>query len=494
MTSRTVKKPSDVTKSKQDYIDNLTLEIKINKANEEAVRIYKLTGQLPPSTEMKDTRTVSEILLDTEKLKINLIKDLEAVANPQFAQQIVNRLIQSPLNINGELLIYTAQRAPDLVKNLKQLYKYGIKGDANDAEQFVSFMAKYYADRNKMASNAKGFMSRMGSANVGSLGQRLKLQHESISRISSQVIASKYMIEEAFGRNLGTGALFVPDNQEMTRLVDSIVKKLVTLGQIMPDSPDELSHYERLLINKEGTASYDADNDRYHQYIDFINNNIPNLEIIEVQYEQFVKSLNIIKSQHKQFSTSRAMTRESIDAVRVQIQKCNDVLKAIIDQLSLNDSDLRRMKDIFANIRRSIGGQEFYENPDLGNLPPPPPHGQNMDYQAGQYPSMPDIPDVGGNYSDSDDDDWSPPLPPGSGIPFGSRNIPSSQYASGHYPGVGISREESERKQPEGERRESKEADIPAQLVSRFPWQSHPLPSHVTGETRRPSQAFPIIA
>ena len=74
MTSRTVKKPSDVIKSRQEYLDNLALQIDINKGNEEANKIYKLTGQLPPSTEMKDTRSVTDILLDTEKLKINMFK------------------------------------------------------------------------------------------------------------------------------------------------------------------------------------------------------------------------------------------------------------------------------------------------------------------------------------------------------------------------------------------------------------------------------------
>jgi len=99
MSSRTVKKPSDVIKAKQDYLDNLDLQVHLNKENEDANRIYKATGQLPPSTEMRDGRTTTEILADSEKLKINLIKDLEAVANPQFAQLIVNRLIQSPLNV-----------------------------------------------------------------------------------------------------------------------------------------------------------------------------------------------------------------------------------------------------------------------------------------------------------------------------------------------------------------------------------------------------------
>ena len=395
MTSRTVKKPSDVIKSRQEYLDNLALQIDINKGNEEANKIYKLTGQLPPSTEMKDTRSVTDILLDTEKLKINLIKDLEVVANPQFALEIVNRLIQSPLNVNGELLVYTAQRAPDIVANLKKLYKYGIKGDANDAEQFVSFMAKYYSDRNKDTSSTKSFMSRMGSSNTGSLAQRLSARHEQISRITAHVLATKNLI---FTEVLGWLRLheFYDEAKQMHDLINKITKKLVLIGKILPNDPAELSQYERMLIDKEGDATYDAEADRYHMYIDFINHNIPNLDLIELQLEQFTKALDILK----------ILGKSTIDDVyfqagRTQLIKVNTILLAILDQLNLDDGTLRNILDIFNRMMS-----------DLHGFTAQPAHAENPAFIGSDYPPPPPAPPAGhpdpDYYDDGGDDDDDP--------------------------------------------------------------------------------------
>jgi hypothetical protein len=400
MTSRTVKKPSDVIKSRQEYLDNLALQIDINKGNEEANKIYKLTGQLPPSTEMKDTRSVTDILLDTEKLKINLIKDLEVVANPQFALEIVNRLIQSPLNVNGELLVYTAQRAPDIVANLKKLYKYGIKGDANDAEQFVSFMAKYYSDRNKDTSSTKSFMSRMGSSNVGSLAQRLSARHEQISRISAHILASKnYILSEV------TGWLrlheFYDEAKTMHDLINNISKKLVLIGKILPDNPSELGEYERMLINKEGDATYDADTDKYHLYIDYINHNIPNLDLIEVQLEQFTKAINIMK-----IIKNRPIVDDAyVQSTKIQLTKVIITLTAILEQLNVDDGELRRIYDIFNDMMQDLHGYSNIPthavNPSFNgsDYPPPPP-------QPPQHPPHPDPDYYGG---DSDDEPFPDP-------------------------------------------------------------------------------------
>ena len=72
MSGQRNKKPSDVIKHRQEYLDNLSLQVQLNDANEQAIRQFKETGQVPPISQMKDTRTTTQILLDVEKLKINL--------------------------------------------------------------------------------------------------------------------------------------------------------------------------------------------------------------------------------------------------------------------------------------------------------------------------------------------------------------------------------------------------------------------------------------
>ena len=423
MTSRKVKTPSDVVKTKQEYLDNIDLQVRINKQNEDAVKLYKTTGQMPPSVEMRDMRSVTDILLDTEKLKINLIKDLEQVANPQFALQIVNRLSQSPLNVNGDLLVYTAQRAPDIVKNLKALYKYGIKGDANDAEQFVAFMCRYYSDRNKNTSNAKSFMSRMGASNISSLAVRLTNQHEQISQITAHILASKNLIQTELGSFLGMYEL----NDEMKQMhdyINTIAHKITMIGKILPDDPEEISQYERLLINKEGSNTYEADEDRYHIYIDFINHNIPNFDLIQVQLDHFTNALKSFKSsmlmdKSRIIRGSIQIDQATLNAVRTQLTKINNVLLAILNQLNISDESLSEAFDIL----RSILGQ-------LHSWTRNPRHFNRRTFTGGDYPFQPPGPD------DMDsDDDWEH-LPGGlsSTAAFGSHSNVAASGTMGAVP------------------------------------------------------------
>ena len=70
MSGQKNKTPSDVIKHRQEYLDNLSLQVQLNEANEQAVKQFVSTGQVPPISQMKDTRSTTQILLDVEKLKI----------------------------------------------------------------------------------------------------------------------------------------------------------------------------------------------------------------------------------------------------------------------------------------------------------------------------------------------------------------------------------------------------------------------------------------
>ena len=348
MTSRTVKKPSDVIKTKQEYLNNLDLQVQLNKVNEEAIRIYKLTGQLPPSTEMKDTRSVSEILLDTEKLKINLIKDLQAVANPQFALEIVNRLIQSPLNIDGSLLIFTAQRIPDLVEQLKKLYKYGIKGDANDAETFVQYIHKYYTDRNAQVTNAKQFMTRMGSNKPMGLTNKLQDQHKQITRIMSNVLHLRQRF--VLTANLAVGGI-LSSLKRYIKSIDDIVSSLDILRRILPQSAEEIELYENFIIGIEGHLEYDSLSEHFKSYMLYINTNVPNFDYVEPLLTQLYDGLNIF---------SKISTKDN-DATITQIKKLGNIIEGIEGQLNINKHELIDARDDFIFFTKKINTERYSE-------------------------------------------------------------------------------------------------------------------------------------
>jgi len=152
---------SDPVKNKDQYMEALALRASIDDMNLQANKTYKATGQLPPVSQMPETRTTTEILADNERLKIALIKDLEPVGDSQFAQYVIQRIQNSPLNITGSLFTYFAQRAPEIVIQLKKLYKYKIRGDSNDVETMASFIEDMFSKTKSMTSSVSSFFTQI---------------------------------------------------------------------------------------------------------------------------------------------------------------------------------------------------------------------------------------------------------------------------------------------------------------------------------------------
>jgi hypothetical protein len=157
MSGQPTKKPTDIQAFRNAYLDTLGLQASINAENLEANKVYKATGSLPPKSTITDTRSTSEILADIEGLKISLIQTLKPLFDPSTASQVLQRIQRSPLNADGSLFTFFAQRADEFVAQLQRMYKYGIKGDENDIEQFVAFLEKSFSSTKNMSSSVRGY-------------------------------------------------------------------------------------------------------------------------------------------------------------------------------------------------------------------------------------------------------------------------------------------------------------------------------------------------
>ena len=149
--------PSDPAMYRDQYMEALELRSNIDDMNLQANKTYKATGQLPPVSQMPETRTTSEILADNERLKIDLVKILAPVADSQLALAIIQRIQNSPFNTSGSLFTFFAQRAPEIVTQLKKSYSLKIKGDQNDIETFVSFIEEMFTKTKAITSTVSDF-------------------------------------------------------------------------------------------------------------------------------------------------------------------------------------------------------------------------------------------------------------------------------------------------------------------------------------------------
>ena len=160
---------SDPADFREEYMKQLGLRASLDDMNLQANKIYKSTGALPPQSTMADTRTASEVLADVEKLKVSLISALKPVADASFANVIVQGIQSSPLNADGSFFTWFYQNIDTIVPLLKKKYKVGIKGDKNDAEVFIAFMADAYSKNREMSGSIKEYFDRPTSSLVGNI-------------------------------------------------------------------------------------------------------------------------------------------------------------------------------------------------------------------------------------------------------------------------------------------------------------------------------------
>ena len=360
MSGQPYKYYTDVEKYRNEYLDSLNLQSNINEMNHQANKNYKETGALPAVSQMKDNRTTSEILADTEKLKIDVVQSLSKISNPQFASAVVQYILNSPINQDNRLLIFTAQRINDISDKLTKIYTYGIKGDQNDIQQFVNFVISMYNDKNAIASSTKDFLSKYGSSNLGQfsgtsrggayaslhntlldlLGKlnimliNVKTEYESYSEppMTQQSTQIRMSIRNLINtmNELNTLVRYIIDlipSDELLRRIDEILHNVVSSDPSIINytkGPDETT-----LIN----------------YKDYINSSLPNfshisltLTKVETYYTVYIKYITELKTVIRNRNPrQRTLSQEQMNNYNINLNSFSTSLLNMLEILAPNE-------------------------------------------------------------------------------------------------------------------------------------------------------------
>ena len=223
---------TDPIKYRQEYMNVLGIQADIDDMNLQANKVYKQTGQLPPMSQMADTRTTAEIYADVQKLKLGIIRDLAPIADAQFASQIVETMYASPLNSNNKLIIFLAQRAPEIANNLKKIYSFKIKGDINDANVFVNFIEDMYNKSKASFASVESYFNKTGSeVERGINPDDINKTKEIILKIRTRINSIPVNRLSARTRTLYTDA------------IENILLRIGQLGAVFPTS-EQLKKYD----------------------------------------------------------------------------------------------------------------------------------------------------------------------------------------------------------------------------------------------------------
>lgn len=411
---------TDPTKYRTLFMDTLDLQANINAMNLEANKTYKETGQLPAVSQMKETRTTSEILADTLKLKIDITQAIAKVSSQQFGQLVVQRIESHPLNIDNRLLVFTAQRIDDIVDNLKKIYKYGIKGDSNDAEQLVSFIAKMYNDKNSMTAQTKAFMDSQGLRSLSQSTNVFLNLYQYLSRLSVRIIAMNktlnemeqsshtYDVEDTGGIDLTltfiasaqiTGQIAsliktimeaLPNSQQMATAIESMVLAFAE-GTDMRFQPTETrrGHLSAVQSGFDSTDSSVAGMvdeelfDELTEYLDYVNTGLPSIGLMtsfESQLDTYFKQLiNSYETNLEPLYNGRPNLNEYINrvvmsgsdkAIKINVEKfidvCNRLYGILLPNQEWTENRIKRLASIktkIANAWNRRQGQQPTQQP-----------------------------------------------------------------------------------------------------------------------------------
>jgi uncharacterized protein YukE len=335
-------KESDVLRIRQEYLNSLDVEVQINKIVEQAVINQKKTGLPPPITQMRDTRTPSEILMDFQKIKIQLIKDLSTVSDPLFAETIVSKILQSPLNNENKLFIFLANRSDELIKSLKKIYKYGIVGDVTDAENFVNYIHKYYTDKNVVTSNIKAVMSSFGASNNLSFQSKAQQLHNTMNRIYS-ILSSNMNI---FNRIINASK--DPSRATLAKTANDMYKNI---KEYMERYMHILPRDDMVLKRIQEISTMDLlDFSDINDYLRYVNNNIPSFEWLLPLISQMNYKLEVIDNLSKQGSTNLSPS----------VTSYTNILQHIEDQINQGEK-IQELNNIVATYDAII--EYFLSNP-----------------------------------------------------------------------------------------------------------------------------------
>jgi hypothetical protein len=236
---------ADLNRKRNEYMEMLDLQDELNDYNLQSNKNYLLTGSLPPSAQVLDTRTNAEKLADIEKLKIETAQNLRPIAEPNLAFSIVNAVINNPLNVDNSLFRFLAQRAESIAEQMKRVMPYGIAGDQNDVERIVEFIKNMYSEQQGKFQSTKSYLnstqttqtnSRILSGNdidavINGFNDIVKNISLILSSSNNNILQKSVNTLRSLGTDLMNLKTVLPSNNQLEILINDINNSYQTYGE-----------------------------------------------------------------------------------------------------------------------------------------------------------------------------------------------------------------------------------------------------------------------
>jgi hypothetical protein len=216
MNPANVRTQADAFKVREAYLANLRAEQRNLDKTARAVSVFQQTGQTPVPPQ--DTRTVSEKLMDVERLKTDLRKQLLSVTDGKEAGIIMSEL-------EDDEVVQASALLSDIINQLKPKFPLGIP-----AAIFIEFLRRYLRDFSRNYGVASGDQDRIAS--------ELRLSNDQLS----QVLPNQQTMIELL--RVLTGIASSPLQREATRAAESL-SSMIPDPQVFAAMDSMLNEVER---------------------------------------------------------------------------------------------------------------------------------------------------------------------------------------------------------------------------------------------------------
>ena len=342
----------DMKKVEDTFMANLRQQIRLDEENYRANMTYLKTGQLPVSP-LLDTRTVTEKLLDVERLKVELQKKLLTITDGFEANKIVQ-------NLDSGQLRFLAQNFGPIQEAMKKLYSVGVLADI-----FIDYLNRYIdkfnqnqgldnnlqqqAGINEILLNSRTILDQMANVNdvnriiqkIRSTGNTNNMILDELARLRDFINVLPNIVNDI---NRTNNAIIQND---LDALLNMVANDLPTNGQL-----DEINR-------KLDVAIRARDNLALGQILDDLQGLIMSNDDIQMQMGILQRSIaqtnETTSAILQQMATKDDFTEiiRQLQQIKIQQIKTSPETKRIIKELT----DMRKMVDILPTILSDINIQ-----------------------------------------------------------------------------------------------------------------------------------------
>ena len=335
----------DMKKVEDTFRANLRQQIRLDEENYRANMTYLKTGQLPVSA-LPDTRTVTEKLLDVERMKVELQKKLLTITDGFEANKIVQ-------NLSSDQLRFLSQNFGPIQEAMKKLYSVGVLADI-----FIDYLNRYIdkfnqnqgldnnlqqqAGINEILLNSRTILDQMANVNdvnriiqkIRSTGNTNNIILDELARLRDFINVLPNIVNDI---NKTNNAIIQND---LDALLNMVANDLPTNGQL-----DEINR-------KLDVAIRARDNLALGQILDDLQGLIMSNDDIQMQMGILQRSINQTNDTTsailQQMATKDDFTEiiKQLQQIKIQQIKTSPETKRIIKELT----EMRKMVDVLPTI------------------------------------------------------------------------------------------------------------------------------------------------